>query len=61
MLHLDYRDIRPLYAQITANIRQQISGGENYHGRFEYIPVEDMEKCVEMLVNILKMEGTSNS
>ncbi len=29
------------------------TGGENYHGRFEYIPVEDMERCVEMLVNIL--------
>ena len=29
------------------------TGGENYHGRFEYIPVEDMEKCVSMLVNIL--------
>ncbi len=29
------------------------TGGENYHGRFEYIPVEDMEKCVEMLVHIL--------
>lgn len=29
------------------------TGGENYHGRFEYIPVEDMEKCVNMLVEIL--------
>jgi len=29
------------------------TGGENYHGRFEFIPVEDMEKCVNMLVNIL--------
>ena len=29
------------------------TGGENYHGRFEYIPVEDMEKCVQMLINIL--------
>ena len=29
------------------------TGGENYHGRFEYIPIEDMEKCVQMLVNIL--------
>ncbi len=29
------------------------TGGENYHGRFEYIPVEDMELCVKMLVNIL--------
>ena len=29
------------------------TGGENYHGRFEFIPVEDMEKCVKMLVEIL--------
>jgi tripeptide aminopeptidase len=29
------------------------TGGENYHGRFEFIPVEDMEKCVNMLVQIL--------
>jgi len=26
------------------------TGGDNYHGRFEYIPVEDMEACVQMLV-----------
>ena len=31
------------------------TGGENYHGRFEYIPVEDMEKCVKMLVEIMTM------
>ena len=29
------------------------TGGENYHGRFEFIPVEDMELCVQMLVKIL--------
>ena len=29
------------------------TGGENYHGRFEFIPVEDMEKCVEMLCTIM--------
>lgn len=29
------------------------TGGENYHGRFEYIPVEDMELCVKMLIEIL--------
>lgn len=29
------------------------TGGENYHGRFEYIPVEDMELCVDMLFEIL--------
>ena len=30
------------------------TGGENYHGRFEFIPVEDMELCTKMLVEILK-------
>jgi tripeptide aminopeptidase len=29
------------------------TGGENFHGRFEFIPVEDMEKSVELLVTIL--------
>ena len=29
------------------------TGGANFHGRFEYIPVEDMEKCVSMLVELL--------
>ena len=29
------------------------TGGENYHGRFEYIPVEDMELCVKLLIEIL--------
>jgi len=29
------------------------TGGENFHGRFEFIPVEDMEKCVEMLVTLM--------
>ena len=29
------------------------TGGENFHGRFEYIPVEDMEKSVQLLVQIL--------
>lgn len=29
------------------------TGGENYHSRFEYIPVEDMDLCTRMLVEIL--------
>ncbi len=29
------------------------TGGENYHGRFEYIPVEDMDVCTQMLIQIL--------
>jgi len=27
------------------------TGGYNYHGRFEYIPLEDMQKAVEIIVN----------
>lgn len=30
------------------------TGGENFHGRFEYIPVEDMEKVTQLLVKLLK-------
>ena len=30
------------------------TGGENFHGRFEYIPVEDMEASVRVLKNILR-------
>ena len=33
------------------------TGGQNYHGRFEYIPVEDMEQCVKMLVEIITCEA----
>ena len=29
------------------------TGGENFHGRFEYLPVEDMEKISRLLVEIL--------
>lgn len=29
------------------------TGGKNFHGRFEYIAVEDMEKVVQMLVHII--------
>ncbi len=30
------------------------TGGENFHGKFEFIPVEDMEKVTSLLVEILK-------
>ena len=29
------------------------TGGENFHGRFEYVPVEDMEKIAEILTTIV--------
>ena len=30
------------------------TGGENFHGRFEFIPVEDMEKVTQLLVKLLQ-------
>ena len=29
------------------------TGGENFHSRYEFIPVEDMESCAQLLVQIL--------
>ena len=31
------------------------TGGHNFHGRFEYIPVESMAKMVETIINIAKI------
>ena len=31
------------------------TGGHNFHGRFEYIPIEAMDKMVETLINISKI------
>jgi len=31
------------------------TGGENFHGRFEYIPVQSMEKMVDVLLNIVNI------
>lgn len=40
----------------TPNI---FTGGHNYHGRFEYIPVESMKKAVEVIINIIKLYASS--
>lgn len=31
------------------------TGGHNFHGRYEYVPVESMEKAVEVIVKIAEM------
>ena len=31
------------------------AGGENFHGRYEYVPVRSMEKASEVIVNICKL------
>ncbi|MDO4179121.1 MAG: hypothetical protein Q4D21_08015 [Phascolarctobacterium sp.] len=30
------------------------SGGMNYHGRYEYLPVESLIKATEVCVNLIK-------
>ena len=36
----------------TPNI---FTGGHNYHGKYEYVAVESMEKAVEVILNIVKL------
>lgn len=36
----------------TPNI---FTGGENYHGRYEYVSVDNMEKAVHVIVNIANL------
>ncbi|MCM1369624.1 MAG: peptidase T [Candidatus Amulumruptor caecigallinarius] len=31
------------------------AGGENFHGRYEYVPVQSMEKAMETIVNICRL------
>lgn len=38
----------------TPNI---FTGGQNFHGKYEYIPVESMKKAVEVILKIAEMNG----
>lgn len=33
------------------------AGGENFHGRYEYVPIQSMEKARDVVVNICKIVG----
>ncbi len=33
------------------------TGGHNFHGRYEYIPVQSMEKVVDLLIEIVKLNA----
>jgi tripeptide aminopeptidase len=41
----------------TPNI---FGGGENFHGKYEYIPTFAMEKAVEVIINIVKIYAAGN-
>ena len=34
------------------------AGGHNFHGRYEYVPVESMQKAIEVIVNIAQLVAT---
>lgn len=34
------------------------AGGHNFHGRYEFVPVESMEKASEVIINIAKLQAT---
>lgn len=34
------------------------AGGHNFHGRYEFVPVESMLKATEVIVNIAKLQAT---
>ena len=33
------------------------AGGHNFHGKYEYVPLESMEKAVDVIVNIARIVG----
>jgi len=35
------------------------TGGHNYHGRYEYIPLQSMEKAVEVIINLIAIPKSS--
>ena len=36
------------------------AGGHNFHGKYEYVPVESMQKAVEVIVKIAELTATTN-
>jgi len=36
------------------------AGGHNFHGKYEYVPVESMQKAVEVIVKIAELTATSD-
>ncbi|MFT7065726.1 MAG: tripeptide aminopeptidase [Sediminicola sp.] len=36
------------------------AGGHNFHGKYEYVPVESMQKAVEVIVKICELNCTKN-
>ncbi len=37
------------------------AGGHNFHGKYEYVPVESMQKAVEVIVKICELNGAQTN
>ena len=35
------------------------AGGHNFHGKYEYVPVESMQKAVDVIVKIAELTATT--
>jgi tripeptide aminopeptidase len=36
------------------------AGGHNFHGKYEYVPVESMQKAVDVIVKIAELNAKTN-
>ncbi len=36
------------------------AGGHNFHGKYEYVPVESMQKAIEVIIKIAELTATTN-
>jgi tripeptide aminopeptidase len=36
------------------------AGGHNFHGKYEYVPVESMQKATEVIVKIAQLTATTD-
>jgi tripeptide aminopeptidase len=35
------------------------AGGHNFHGKYEYVPVESMQKAIDVIVKIAELTATT--
>ena len=36
------------------------AGGHNFHGKYEYVPVESMQKAIEVIIKIAELNAIQN-
>jgi tripeptide aminopeptidase len=36
------------------------AGGHNFHGKYEYVPVESMQKAVDVIIKIAQLTATTD-